>query len=400
MVTQTTPTRTTPTRTTPRPEALDRAIEPVAAGRFLDENWERKPLVVPRGEEGRFDDLLSLRDVERLVTETGLRTPAFRLVKAGATPAGYTVDLPWRPEPFVGVADVTRVLAEFEAGATIVLQGLHHLWLPLARYCRHLEAQLGHTVQANAYYTPRGSQGLPVHHDTHEVFSLQVAGEKRWLVYEPVVELPLKNQRYRSALGEPGEPVLDVTLRAGDTMYLPRGWLHQALTSGSDSLHITVGVNVRRWIDEARAALDDEENDLAFRQAIDREEAPALPPLDADRVREQARDRFVFGRRPVLDGQLSELRALDELTTETTLVRRDTVIADLHGTTLVFEGRRLGFPERLAAELEFLLTAEKPFTPAQLPGTLDDAGRLVLVRKLVREGFLRRAVQRHSASAA
>ena len=57
-----------------------------------------------------------------------------------------------------------------------------------------------------------------------------VAGEKRWLVNEPVLELPLKNQRYHSALGAPGEPVLDVTLRAGDTMYLPRGWLHQALT--------------------------------------------------------------------------------------------------------------------------------------------------------------------------
>jgi hypothetical protein len=389
-VTQTTPTRTTPTRTTPSPDALERALEPVAAAQFLEDYWERKPLVVPRAEEGRFDDLLSLRDVERLVTETGLRTPGFRLVKAGEAPAGYTTDLPWRPEAFTGVADVRRVLAEFEQGATIVLQGLHYLWLPLARYCRLLEAYLGQPVQANAYYTPRGSQGLPVHHDTHEVLSLQVAGEKRWLVYEPVLELPLKNQRYRSALGEPGEPVLDVTLRAGDTMYLPRGWLHQALTSGSDSLHITIGVNVRRWIDEARTALDEQEDELAFRHGVDREEPPALPALDAELVRERASDRFVFSRRPVLDGQLSELRALDGLTAETELVRRDTVIADLHGTTLVFEGRRLRFPERLAAELDFLVATDGPFTPSQLPGSLDDAGRLVLVRKLVREGFLRR----------
>jgi len=399
-VTQTTPTRTTRTRTTSSPAALERAIEPVAAEGFLEEHWERKPLVVPRAEEGRFDDLLSLRDVERLVTETALRTPAIRVVKAGETPTGYTTDLPWRPQPFTGVADVRRVLAEFEAGATVVLQGLHHLWLPLARYCRHLEAFLGHPAQANAYYTPRGSQGLPVHHDTHEVLSLQVAGEKRWLVYEPVLELPLKNQRYRSALGEPGEPVLDVTLRAGDTMYLPRGWLHQALTSASDSLHITVGINVRRWIDEARAALDEREDELPFRQAVDRDEPPALPALEAEQVRERARDRFVFSRRPVLEGQLSELRALADLTPGTELVRRDTVIADLRETTLVFEGRRLQFPERLAAELEFLVTAEGSFTPAQLPGDLDDAGRLVLVRKLVREGFLRQAAQPRIASGA
>jgi len=394
-VTRATRTETTPTRTTPSPSALERAIAPIETERFLAEHWEQKPLVVPRGEEGRFDDLLSARDVERLITETGIRTPGFRLVKEGATISGYTTDLAWRPAAFTGVADVPRVLAEFEAGATIVLQGLHHLWLPLARYCRHLEAYLGHPVQANAYYTPSGSQGLPVHHDTHEVISLQVAGEKRWLVYEPVLELPLKNQRYKSALGAPGEPVLDVVLRAGDTMYLPRGWLHQALTSDSDSLHITVGVNVRRWIDEARAELDAQEDDIVYRRTIDADEPPELPSLDADEARKRARERFVRSRRPILDGQLSELRALDRLALDTELERRDTVIADLHGTTLVFEGRDLRFPERLAAELEFLVTTDSPFRGSELPGSLDDAGRLVLLRRLVREGFLR-----HSGSAA
>jgi Cupin superfamily protein len=390
MAIRATPTRTTPTRTPPSAVALGRAVEPFEVERFLTEHWERQPLVVPRGEEGRFDDLLSTRDVERLITETAIRLPAFRLVKAGETVADYTEDLSWRPSPFTGVADVHRVLEEFERGATIVLQGLHHLWLPLARYCRHLEAFLGHPVQANAYYTPAGSQGLPVHHDTHEVISLQVAGSKRWLVYEPVLELPLKNQRYRSALGEPGEAMLDVTLRAGDTLYLPRGWLHQALTSEDDSLHITIGVNVRRWIDEARAELDDAEDELAFRQTIDAEEPPELPVLDADAVRTRARARFVRSRRPILDGQLSELRALAALTAEDELERRDTVIADLDGTTLVFEGKRLGFPARLAPELEFLVTSVAPFRASELPGDLDDAGRLVLVRRLVREGFLRR----------
>ncbi|HUQ21670.1 MAG TPA: cupin domain-containing protein [Gaiellaceae bacterium] len=387
----TNPTQTTPTRTTPNVLALDRALAPVESEVFLAEHWERTPLVVPRAQEGRFDDLLSVRDVERLITETGIRTPGFRLVKAGATVAGYAKDLPWRPEPFTGVADVPRVLAEFEAGATIVLQGLHHNWLPLARYCRLLEAFLGHPAQANAYYTPRGSQGLPVHHDTHEVISLQVAGEKRWLVYEPVLELPLKNQRYHPGLGAPGEPVLDVTLRAGDTMYLPRGWLHQALTSGSDSLHITVGVNVRRWIDEARAELDRQERELAFRETIDGDSPPELPQLDADAVRRRARERFVRSRRPILDGQLSELRALESLTAETELERRDTVIADLNGTQLVFEERDLVFPDRLGAELEFLVTTEGPFRAVDLPGSLDAAGRLVLLRRLVREGFLRRS---------
>ena len=112
-------------------------------------------------------------DVERLLTSGGLRFPGFRLAKAGAKldVADYTKDLSWRPQPFSGSADVQRVLAEFEDGATIVLQGLHLNWQPLAEFCRSLESELGHPAQANAYFTPRSAQGLPVHHDTHDVFS-------------------------------------------------------------------------------------------------------------------------------------------------------------------------------------------------------------------------------------
>jgi ribosomal protein L16 Arg81 hydroxylase len=392
-VTQTTQTRTT--RTPTSSSALERAIAPAGTHEFLGAYWERKPLVVRRGEEGRFDDLLSTSDVERLITETAIRTPGFRLVKAGTSVSGYARDLSWRPDPFTGVVDVRRTLAEFERGATIVLQALHHSWLPLARYCRQLEAFLGHPAQANAYFTPRGSQGLPVHHDTHEVFTLQVSGEKRWLVYEPALELPLKSQRYRPELGAPGEPVLDVAQRPGDTLYLPRGWLHQAVASDTDSLHITVGINVRTWLDEVRAAADSSADDISFRRSIDDDEPPELRALDRDAAAARARRQLVRTRRPILDGQLSELRASGLLTVETELVRRDTVIADLEGTTLSYEGRSLRFPERVADELVFLVETEQPFSAADLPGTLDDAGRLVLVRRLVREGFLRR-----SASAA
>ena len=389
--TLTTPIPTATARTPRSPQALERAIAPTEADRFLAEHWERQPLVVPRAEEGRFDDLLSVRDVERLITETAIRVPGFRIVKAGATVSGYSSDVSWRPAPFTGVVDVRRVLAEFERGATIVLQGLHHSWLPLARYCRHLEAFLGHPAQANAYFTPRGSQGLPVHHDTHEVLSLQVAGEKRWLVYEPALELPLKTQRYKSELGAPGEPVLDVTLRAGDTLYLPRGWLHQALTSETDSLHITVGVSMRTWLDEARLALEASVDDVELRRGVNGGPVPDLPQLDAEEALRRSRKRLVCSRRPILDGQLAELRSLDTLAAETKLERRDTVIADLDETTLEFEGRVLRFPERLAAELEFLVTVEGAFSGHDLPGALDGAGRLVLLRRLVREGFLRRS---------
>ena len=157
-----------------------------------------------------------------------------------------------------------------------------------------------------------GSQGLPVHHDTHEVISLQVAGEKRWLVYEPVLELPLKNQRYRSALGAPGEPVLDVVAarRRHDVpaaRLAPPG-AHVRLRLAPHHRRRQRPPLDRRGARRARRAGAD---DIAYRRTIDADEPPELPSLDADEVRERARDRFVRSRRPILDGQLSELRALD-----------------------------------------------------------------------------------------
>jgi hypothetical protein len=53
--------------------ALARCVEPVGVAEFLAERWERQPLAVPRSEEGRFDDLLTASDVERLVCSGGLR---------------------------------------------------------------------------------------------------------------------------------------------------------------------------------------------------------------------------------------------------------------------------------------------------------------------------------------
>ena len=74
--------------------------------------------------------------------------------------------------------------------------------------------------------------------------------------------------------------MLDLTLRAGDTLYLPRGWLHDALTSDTDSLHLTVGVNVHTWTDAFRAALADCERDVEFRRSVPADGDQAADLLD------------------------------------------------------------------------------------------------------------------------
>jgi ribosomal protein L16 Arg81 hydroxylase len=379
--------------------ALARCVEPTGEAEFLADYWERRPLVVQRDEPGRYDDLLSEQELEHVVSSGGLRYPAFRLVKAGEqlSARDYTVDIPWRPTGFTGSVDVDRVLTEWERGATIVLQGLHLTRPELAAFGRSLEQTLGHPAQVNAYYTPRSAQGLPVHHDTHDVFVLQVAGEKRWLVYEPALELPLKNQKYSEELGAPGAPVHDLVLQPGDTLYLPRGWLHEALTSESDSLHLTVGVNVVTWLDAFRAALDECADELGFRRSIERGDADDLVrllhrQLSRDAVERRAREKLARTRRPIRDGQLSQLRALEDVDSETELERRPTIVAlsEANGSlVLAFDGKEVVFPAHAAEAVRGVLDVDEPFTASDLPGALDMDGRLVLIRRLVREGLLR-----------
>ena len=388
----------------PEADALALTLDPVDASTFLAQHWERRPLVVARDDRGRFRHILAPPDVEKLVCETRIRAPGFRLVKEGAQLplAGYTEDIEWRPGSFSGTPLVERVAEELGRGATLVLQALHLHWPAAALYCRALEASLGCPVQANAYLTPATSRGFAVHHDTHDVFVLQVSGRKRWRVYEPVLELPLKHQRWSPRLGDPGPPVDEFTLEAGQTLYLPRGWPHEATTSDDESLHLTVGLHPTTRMDALRMALDSCADDPEFRRSL-----PAngtLPEdllerlaarLEPDEVARRARRRFVAGRRPVLHDQLSQVRDLESLTATALLERRPTVIAELEeeddAIVLVFEGKEIRFPSKVAPAVRAACRAAHPFRGADLPGPLDVAGRLVLVRRLVREGFLRRA---------
>ena len=166
---------------------------------FARDVWSRAPLLSTRAEladgGSGFDDLFSLDAVDELLSRRGLRTPFIRLAKNGvvAPAARYTRSGGTGAQVADQVAD-DRVLELFLDGHTVVLQGLHRLWPPLIDFAGALTTELGHPVQVNAYVTPRSSQGFSAHYDVHDVFVLQVAGEKRWRIHEPVHPAPLRDQ--------------------------------------------------------------------------------------------------------------------------------------------------------------------------------------------------------------
>jgi hypothetical protein len=153
-----------------------------------------------------------------------------------------------------------------------------------------------------------------------------------------------------------------------------------------------VGINVYTWLDAFKAALEECEEEVEFRRSPEGDADDLVEALrerlSAEEVARRQRRRLVKTRRQILTGQLTQLRALESLTVETPLERRPTVLFDVDELALVFEEKEIRFPATAMEAIRFLAVAEEPFTAADLPENLDDASRLVLVRRLVREGFL------------
>jgi bifunctional lysine-specific demethylase and histidyl-hydroxylase NO66 len=371
---------------------------------FLAETWGRRP--VHRSGRQPFDDLLSLPDVDHLLTETSLRLPAFRLIKDGATlpPAGDTKSGRTGSQPVSGLADPPRILEAFADGATIVLQGVHRYWPALGRFCRQLEAELGHPAQVNAYITPPGSRGLAVHQDSHDVFVLQSFGCKQWDVWEP---RPLGSDKPR---GDEA-PVLSVTMEPGDAMYLPLGTPHAASTQTVLSGHLTIGVLTFTWGQLFAEVLEDAQHDPAFSEALPAgyQRDPAgfatavkqhledlkawLDGVDSQAVADRRIRSFLTTRLPSLGGSLVDRVRLESLDLSTRLQRRPVSFCEVRveaDSLVAFLGdRELRMPARIETAMRFVADREEePFHPADIPG-LDAAGRVVLARRLVREGLLR-----------
>ena len=238
--------------------------------------WGLRPLLATASELPQsFDDLLDLDGVDELLSRRGLRTPFLRMAKDGVVVDSSRFTRPGGVGAAIGdQVDDTAVTRLFADGTTIVLQALHRLWPPIIEFAGALAGELGHPVQVNAYVTPPSSRGFAAHYDIHDVFVLQLAGEKRWIVHEPVHEWPLRSQPWTQRRGQVERavaetaPTIDTVLRPGDALYLPRGFLHSAEALGDVSAHLTVGIHVVTRQALLEALLAEAEDEPGLRQAL------------------------------------------------------------------------------------------------------------------------------------
>ncbi|MGQ0533278.1 MAG: cupin domain-containing protein [Caulobacteraceae bacterium] len=247
---------------------------------FFARIYERDALAVAQNNPERFDGLLSIDDVDRIVTSTDLREGQLDMAEASQRIARS------RYVDSAGYVDRGAVADLHRGGATIILQQAHQFEPRLGRFCRALEHVFSSHVQTNLYLTPANAQGFRTHYDNHDVLVVQIAGEKAWRLYEKPIDTPYRGEAFEEGKYESGERKQEFLLKAGDCAYVPRGLMHDAVASGDEpSLHITVGLITRTWADlmleavsEAALRIPDMRRSLPpgyARRGFDREAARA-----------------------------------------------------------------------------------------------------------------------------
>lgn len=261
---------------------LEALLAPMTPAQFFAEYHDRQPLHL-KGAAGKFASVLSWRGINRLLDMTHIwSSHSLQVLMDGApVPAEqYCARANSRDNQPVLQPDAARLRGWVERGASLVMNDVDSLTPGLASVSEALEdAGLG-KAQANVYISFQSHKAFPAHYDTHDVWAVQVEGEKTWNVWEGRADNPLPHPLFRNVSQaqheqKKGKLRERVVLRAGDLLYLPRGWYHDALAEAPASVHVAYGVNAPLGMDLVNILLERALYDGEFRKPLPRQDGSA-----------------------------------------------------------------------------------------------------------------------------
>ena len=352
---------------------------------FAEHHWGTAPL--RRRGSTSPGDVLSIDDIDGWLANAA-RRPAFRMVRAGRPipVADYTRTVRIGGADIAEVADLAKIGRLVGGGCTLVLQNLERFLPRLRTFTEALAGELSHPVQANAYLTPPHAGGLGRNVDQHDVIVLQLHGTKCWEV----------------------EGLGSFAVGPGDVVYIPRDTPHRAVTGDDASLHLTIGVLSITTRQVLRRVLDDlalhdplplgfarnpgalaaelRNRLVAVCEQIDAVDAGRIAAREIERRSPSAHTAPTAPNlRGAMDSWAMGAGAID-LTTQLRRTSDAAVVRSGDRTELHIGDRVLRFPASAQPALQMIVSRAACF-PADLVG-LDDASRLVVARRLVRDGLL------------
>ena len=296
-----------------------------------------------------------------------------------------------------------------------MINEIERFWKPLKELCRDMQNSFSHKTVANMYLTPPNQKALKPHYDTHDVFVLQIHGEKHWKLYDANYPTPMIHSHQPIFNSEQLRNERNIKISAGDLLYIPRGIPHEAITKDQSSIHLTIGVYPTQWMDLiAKAVQQLAYTDIEFRQALPlgflntNEKQPGLgDDLNrkmktlikkvADRATLESAlqltaEEFRNEHKPMGDGHFAHLDQLDKVSADTVLVHRDGLSSKVqvvsNASRIIFPGNVVKGPAQIAPCLKYISNNPNGFKIKDIP-LLNEDNKIKLSKRLIRGGLLK-----------
>lgn len=294
--------------TLPQDLSLASILQPMSPEDFFAGAHDRVPVHIP-GDPDKFLYAMSWDAMSDLLNQTAIWSPASLQLYLDGQPvpapeyASQGVTRDGAPGLLV---DLDRVRGWIGRGASVVLNDIETLTPGMKEIARVLGSEPGGKVQGNLYCSWRAHQAFPVHFDTHDVFAMQIAGDKRWRIYQQHFKDPINHPEFK-ALDQAyhdkhcGAISQEFVMTPGDMVYIPRGFYHDAIAETDATLHLSFSVVPVIGLDLISAVFERAVHDEVFRKAIpdpDRDEKATEQHLVrlAGRFRELVREKEFQGK--------------------------------------------------------------------------------------------------------
>ena len=381
--------------------ALPDLVAPLSPAAFLAQVWGRAPRRFAGTMADHTSSLLDLRGLEHLLATLPAAHDGWL-----HTANGTRSPIPTSMLDDEQMVDLGQLRAAFAAGASLYLTKVERLCDAVMDLTRAVEVDLTRlgvllrrSVNAHVFLTPPAAQAFGPHRDEHASLVIQLEGDKDWTVFASAAP-------GRVGAADPDELVgadrATFALEAGDVLYIPEWWPHEARTGASHSLHVTLRVFPLRWSDvlaeiaARHPALEAAVTAGEGETAGDRLGALLLSdtfrePL-ADLV-DAAIDRHMTPRVVLADDGLRQVLLADSLAPDSVLVRARgmtcRVTSSRGQAVLAFPGGTIRAGIEFAPVLEAAATAER-LRPCDLPAIASgDYDRVDIARRFVARGLFR-----------
>ncbi|MBJ7536682.1 cupin domain-containing protein [Marinomonas transparens] len=202
----------------------------MTAQTFLDEYWQKKPLVIRAGLTD-FEVPLEADELAGMAMEEEVESRI--VIENGQTP--------WQMQQ--GPFDENTFASLPEKEWTLLVQAVDH-WVPevqaLKEQFQFLPSWRLDDVMIS-YATEGGSVGP--HYDQYDVFLIQVAGKRRWQALAPheYQDSAIANVALHILDNFNINPEMDWELEAGDILYLPPNFAHNGRSMDDECMTYSIG---------------------------------------------------------------------------------------------------------------------------------------------------------------